>query len=56
MVNNAIFMVDRINAAREQGMDVRYAAGWGSWDRLRPILITIALLFIAMKLQNTLVT
>ena len=40
VVNNAIFMVDRMNARRQEGMDVRNAAAFGSSDRLRPILTT----------------
>lgn len=40
VVNNAIFMVDRMNARRQEGMDVRRAAAFGSSDRLRPILTT----------------
>ena len=48
VVNDAIFMVDRMNARREQGMDLRYAAAWGSCDRLRPILTTSATTIIGL--------
>ncbi|MEM9510582.1 MAG: efflux RND transporter permease subunit, partial [Cyanobacteria bacterium P01_E01_bin.35] len=40
VVNNAIFMIDRMNARCQEGMDVRHAAAFGSSDRLRPILTT----------------
>ncbi|WP_017663269.1 efflux RND transporter permease subunit [Baaleninema simplex] len=40
VVNNAIVMVETMNAHRENGMDVRHAAAHGVSDRLRPILTT----------------
>ncbi|NEQ97087.1 MAG: efflux RND transporter permease subunit [Cyanothece sp. SIO2G6] len=40
VVNDAIVMVDTMNAKRRAGLDVRQAAAEGASDRLRPILTT----------------
>ncbi|MEM8831109.1 MAG: efflux RND transporter permease subunit [Cyanobacteria bacterium P01_G01_bin.19] len=40
VVNDAIVMVDTMNAKRKEGLDVRQAAAHGASDRLRPILTT----------------
>ncbi|MGD1927303.1 MAG: efflux RND transporter permease subunit [Leptolyngbyaceae cyanobacterium] len=40
VVNDAIVMVDTMNAKLKAGLDVRHAAAHGASDRLRPILTT----------------
>ncbi|MEM9905739.1 MAG: efflux RND transporter permease subunit, partial [Cyanobacteria bacterium P01_D01_bin.44] len=40
VVNDAIVMVDTMNAKLKAGFDVRHAAAHGASDRLRPILTT----------------
>jgi HAE1 family hydrophobic/amphiphilic exporter-1 len=42
VVNNAILLVDHINARRRQGLSLLEGVVRGTWDRVRPIFMTTA--------------